>query len=114
SVRNIPGGRGSRLCSCFTITSNKAAERFFLAILDLSRRKWRLWGDILVTLAPKKAGPAQMAGANRIEIKVQVTLSQADELMKDFSAQSTHLPQGAHQAAKAGKSSGFRGIRVTR
>jgi len=74
-----------------------------LAILDLSRRKWRLSGDILVTPAPEKAGPAQMAGANQIEIKVQVSRSQADELMKEFSAQSTHLPQEAKKRPKTGR-----------
>jgi hypothetical protein len=44
-----------------------------------------------------------MAGANRIEIKVQVILSQADELMKEFSAQSTHLPQQAKKRPKTGR-----------
>ena len=44
-----------------------------------------------------------MAGANQIEIKVQVSRSQADELMKEFSAQSTHLPQEAKKRPKTGR-----------
>src|SRR5687767_2421816 len=98
-VWKTPGRFGSRRCSCFTMTSKRAAERFFLAILDLSRPQGAVIGRHPCHPAPIKpkwagAGPKR-ASANRIEIKVQVTPSQADALMNDFSAQSTHLPQQA-------------------